>query len=539
MVRPFVRFTLFLLVLGLSGCARHAPQPGTLRISGADPSDLDPALAYDTTAMSFVRVLYRGLVDYDAKANIINAIARERHVSPDGLTYTFKIRRDVRYHHTPRTVVAEDFRYEIERVLDPATASGGFTFYRLIDGAQEYSEDKKKPRAQQKIKHVRGIRVQGDDEISFTLTHPDATFLSLLAMPFAYAVPHEAVEKYGKAFTENPDGTGPFMLDKWIHDERFVLKKNPHYYQPELPRCERIEMQIGGDDMLHLMQFEMGDLDIMSMADLTPPDFARLTRDPKWKPYIVSAPMMDIRYVALNTEMKPFNDRRVRQAMNYGVNRERIANFLHGRAHTARGALPPQMPGYNPKLFKYPYDPAKAKQLLRAAGYANGFDVTLWYAPVPEAWYGKAAQSIKQDLSKLNIRVNLKPVTYAELKTAAGKRGNIKMAMMGWLQDFPDPSNFLDVLFNGHKITAEASNNRAFYNNPQVNKLLDAGAREVNWDKRLRLYQQAEKIIVRDAPWIFLHHTDRFVIHQPWVHGFTVHPMWAARYEYVSVGEHS
>ena len=534
MLRRLSVFVLLLLITLGSGCTRQPRQPGTLRLATTtDPSTLDPAHAYDTTSINYARVLYRGLVDYDEGANIVNIVAREREVSPDGKTYRFKLRPDVHFHYAPdgsrpgRRVVAEDFRYALERVLTPATASDGFALYKIIDGAEEFSTGKSP--------HVHGIRVLGDDEIAFTLTNPDATFLNLLTLPFAYAVSREtveALEKQGKTLSENPNGTGPFLLDEWRHDAWVRLKKNPDYFDRNLPKSERIELEIGGDETLHLMRFELGDLDII--GDIPAPDFVRLTHDPKWKPYIQHAPMMDIRYVSLNNELEPFNNVEVRRAMNYAINRERIATFLNRRVTLARGALPPGMPGYNPRLFQYSYDPEKAKQLLKQAGYGDGFTVTLW-VPTTESWYPKAAQSIKQDLKNIGVTVNIKLVTYPELKTKAGKRKELKMAMIGWLQDYPDPSNFLDILFNGRKITETASNNRAFYSNPQVNELLKAAAVQTNRDRRLKLYQEAEKLIVADAPWVFLHHNERYVISQPWVTGYKLHPMWSARYEYVGV----
>jgi peptide/nickel transport system substrate-binding protein len=236
----------------------------------------------------------------------------------------------------------------------------------------------------------------------------------------------------------------------------------------------------------------------------------------------------------MNTEKEPFNNVLVRRAVSHAINRQRIAAFRAGRATLARGPLPPGMPAYNRHQIQYAYDPQKARALLKEAGYPNGFKVDLWFATTEE-WYGKAAQSIQQDLKQVGITINPKKVTYSELKTKAGKRGNIQLSMMGWLQDFPDPSNFLVPLFSEKSITPTASLNRAFYSNPQVNKLLNAAQSELNPSKRLEMYRQAEKIIVQDAPLVFLHHTERYVVHQPWVRGYRLHPMWSARYEYVSV----
>lgn len=541
----FFHFLTFAAIGALcaAGCAR-APRPAnTLMLTQkSDPSTLDPAKAYDTTSINFARILYRGLVDYGKGAEIVPAIAKKYTISPDGKTYTFHLREDA-YFHSGRRVVADDFRFALERVMDPKLASDGYTFYRTIDGAQEYSEELEKLKdelgeeeykARRKTMRVRGIEVPNDNTIIFRLKQPDLTFLNWLAMPFAYAVPHENVEKHGEAISDHPDGTGPFKLLEWKRDSHMVLVKNENFYDKTLPKSDRIQLQIGGDDTLHLMKFETGNTDAMSLEDLNAPDFLRLRRDPKWKNQLVHAPMMDIRYLCMNVEKKPFNNVLVRRAMNYAINRDLIVNYLNGRAIRAKGALPPGMPAYNPKLFEYSYNLEKAKSLLKEAGYPDGFETTLWYANAPE-WYPRAAQFIQQDLKKVGIRLKLKQITYAELKKKAGKRKNIELSMLGWVQDFPDPSNFLDVLFNGNKISDEGSPNRAFYSNPQVNKWLDAAAIETDRAKRNALYQQAEAQIVQDAPWVFLVHTERFVIRQPWVKNYDLHPMWAARYEYPEV----
>jgi len=253
---------------------------------------------------------------------------------------------------------------------------------------------------------------------------------------------------------------------------------------------------------------------------------------------MLHAPEMDVRYLCLNTEMKPFDDVRVRQAMNYAINRDRIVSFQNGRATKARGALPPGMPAYNPQLFQYSYDPAKAKQLLREAGYANGFGrpLTLWYSNA-SPWIPMAAQSIQEDLRRVGITISTKQTTYPELKAKAGQRHNIEMAMLAWSQDFPDPSNFLDNLFNSSSISDISSKNRAFYSNAKVDTMLNAALAETNRTRRLKMYEDAEAQIVQDAPWVFLHYTERYELHQPWIEDYTLHPMWSERYEFVRVND--
>jgi ABC-type transport system substrate-binding protein len=534
-MRRFI-FSLFLSLFFVSGCSRAPREAGVLRLAQeSDASTLDPAKAYDTSSIQFVRLMYRGLVDYDQKANIVNEIAASRSVSEDGKTYSFKLRPDVKYHDGTR-VVAEDFRFALERVLDPETASDGLSLFTMIEGAPEWSKDREGPK---KLRHVKGIEVRGDDEIIFRLSRADATFLNYLTLPFAYAVSPRHVAKLkeeDKSLSENPLGNGPFKMVEWVHDGWLKLEKNPNYFRPELPKAKRIDVQFGISSSLQIMLFEQGAIDILPVTDALPPDYLRLTRQSKWKNDVLSAPMMDVRYLAINTEIKPFDDVRVRRAMNYAINRDRIVGFLTGRATKARGALPPGMPAFNSGLEQYTYNPEKARQLLKEAGYQDKPN-----APIPmlygtsEPWYGKAAQSMQQDLKKVGMSVSLKAMPYGELKAQAGKRKTTPLSINGWIQDFPDPANFLDVLFNQKSITDVSSVNRAFYSNPKVNELLDQAAVETNRAARLKMYQEIEKLVVADAPWVFLHHTQRYVVRQPWVKGFQLHPMWSAVYENVGV----
>lgn len=522
--------------LFLGGCNRASRSPKTLVLANDnDPATLDPAKAYDTTSIPLVRVLYRGLVDYDQNAEIFNEVAQSRRVSRDGKSYTFKLRRDV-FFSSGRRVVANDFRYALERVLDPATASEGLSQYTMIVGAKEFSDAKTK-NATARV-HVKGIETPDDDTIVFRLKEPNATFLNYLALPFAYAVPRKQVEKYGKDFGEHPDGCGPFVLDDWVHDGWLKLKRNPHYFHRDLPRADRVEMQIGVSSNLQTMLFEQGRLDLLSLNDASGPEYLRLKRNAKWAKLMLHAPEMDIRYLCLNTELKPFDDVRVRRAVNYAIDRDRIVSFQNGRATKARGALPPGMPAYNPRLFQYSYDPQKARQLLREAGYANGFGrpLTLWYSNA-SPWIPLAAQSIQADLSRVGITISTKQTTYPDLKAKAGQRKNIEMAMLAWSQDFPDPSNFLDNLFNSSSISDISSKNRSFYANKSVDALLNGALAETDRAKRLKMYQDAETQIVSDAPWVFLHHTERFELHQPWIEDYSLHPMWSERYEFVRVND--
>lgn len=544
------RLIPLLFVWPLLGSCGRAPQPvGVIRVAQeTDPSTLDPARAYDTSSISFVRLMYRGLVEYDFNAKIQSEVAQSYTISKDGKTYSFQLRPNVRWWNgTP--VEAEDFRFAIERALDPATASDGASFFTGIAGADKWTKARG---TKNQTAHVPGIEVPSPRQIVFHLSQADATFLSRLTLPFAYAVPHRYMAKLahdfgdgkkpaeGKelsdAFSEHPLGCGPFKFVEWVHDSSLRLTRNADYFRPELPKANELDAQFGISASLQIMLFEQGSLDVLPISDAFPADYLRIKNSPKWKPLIESAPMMDIRYMAMNTEVAPFKDKRVRQAICYAINRDRIVSFLTGRATKARGALPEGVQAYDPKLFSYPYDPAKARELLKAAGFKAGAPLPLLYS-TGEPWYGKAAQSIQQDLAAVGIPVDTKAMRYGDLKAIAGRRGEEggRLVIQGWIQDFPDPSNFIDPLFNARSIAPTASLNRSFYSNPKVNALLDSALETPNGPTRWKKYQEAQRIIVDDAPVVFLHNTQRYVVRQPRVGGFRLHPEWNATYEFLSV----
>jgi ABC-type transport system substrate-binding protein len=293
-----------------------------------------------------------------------------------------------------------------------------------------------------------------------------------------------------------------------------------------------VEFTIGGDELTQQMMFERGELDML--FSIPAPDFVRLTTDPAWKPYISSLPVNETVYLSLNCELAPFTDRRVRQALNYAVDKERIVKLINGRGVPARGVLPPLLPGYNPRLRGYPHDPEKARRLLAEAGYPDGFTVPLWAVADSGSWL-KIAEAVQQDLAEVGVRADIRPVAYGIFDEAVGRRRTVPLALTSWPQDYPDPSNFLDVLFRSDRLTEARCNNTAFYASTHVDALLEAASRETDPAQRLRRYQKAEEAVVEDAPWVFLYHPTDYRVCQPWVHGFHMHPVWAARFDQLEI----
>jgi peptide/nickel transport system substrate-binding protein len=234
--------------------------------------------------------------------------------------------------------------------------------------------------------------------------------------------------------------------------------------------------------------------------------------------------------------MKPFDDVRVRRAMNHAVDRRRLAAVLAADAVDTQGIVPESMPWSNPGRPVHSHDPARARALLREAGIPDGYRIQLWYIR-DRGIDGRVVQALQQDLRNVGIEAELKPTAFAAFNDKMMTRRQIACGLAGWYQDYPDPSTFLDTLLNGGKITDESCNNAAFYNNPEVNRRLDEAGRIIDADRRLQLFREAEDLVIRDAPWVPLFSEQLNVISHPRLRGDVPHPVWGWRYENMWLSE--
>ena len=503
---------------------RLHPEENVLRIAvPSDPRSLDPAIAYDVVTWPLVRTLFHGLIDYDDDLNLVPWHARSWTISEDGRTITFKLRQDIRFSNG-RPITSEDFAYSLQRILNPAVKSPGQGFYRNIAGARGFQDGS--------ADRVSGLRTPDLETFEIELVQPDLPFLYCIAMPFAYAVPREEVERHGDEFGRYPVGSGPFTLARWQRGTGLRLEKNPGYYRADDIRLEAIDLMVGGDETLHMMMFERGELDIASVTSTGIPDadFIRVMNDPVLSKRVAHQPLNAIQYLSMNTELPPFDNVNVRRAVNHAIDRERIVGLISDRGIPARGVLPPGMPGFNEALTGYDHDPEKARTLLEEAGFTEGFTTELMVT-AQSGIDSKIGQAVQQDLAEVGITVEIRPVTGPTRIEATGRRGAVPFATFGWYQDYPDPSNFLDVLLNGNRITEVHSTNVAFYDNERVNALLNEASSSTDQGHRLALYQEAERLIVDDAPWVFLYYPQMYLLRQPWLKGLKLNPVWPIRYE--------
>ncbi len=525
---PMRRLALLVLVWCslLAGCARSGPDLAEGRLRLADTVDirtLDTAIGYDTASWKFERLINDGLLNYaDADATLVPAVARALPEVVDGRRFTFHLRDDV-YFHNGRRVVAEDFRYALLRVLDPKTASPARGLYENIVGAKAFSEGH--------AKDVPGLRCPDERTFEVELERPDLAFLNVITMPFAYAIPREEVEKYTLAeWPRHAVGCGPYRLTKWEPGVRIRVERFDRFYDSSRGKVNVVEQRFGVPDYMQLMMFERGQIDV---SGIPMTDFERITRDPRFKPMLRSIDENAVYYASMNCEIPPFDKKAVRQAFNYAIDRQRIYQLQVGTIKVAQGVLPPGMPGYDPTMPSYAYDPERAKALLAKAGFPEGLEVEMTTRDRPAE--RRIAESMQADLAKVGVKCSVRSITFPQWLDLAGARGKMPFTINAWFQDYPDPSNFLDILLNGRRITDEHCENRSFYNNPTVTRLLDQAAQMTDAKARLALYGKIERLVVDDAPWIFLYYPTRYVLVQPWVKGYQLHPVWSSREDKVSL----
>lgn len=535
MGRPVRTMPLLLVAVFVVGCPEPPTGPryegagheepqygGTLTFHGtSNVRGLDPHKSFDELSITGIRLVFDGLLDYDEEARIIPRLLEDMPVAEqDGRVYTFRLRHGVRFHNG-RELVAEDVRWSMERMLHPDTASPGWSFYLHLEGLEAFRAGE--------AEHVRGIRVLDSHTVEFTLTKPDQTFLNAMAMTFAYPVPREMYETAGRKAFRDPIGTGPYRLVEWEKGVRLVFERNPDYWRPDRPYVDRMIYLENVQPHLASMRFQNGDIDHNDAFTLA--DYVHFKHAEQWTPYTVEEPDVSIYGVFMNTQMEPFDNVHLRRAVAHAIDRERWAKARSHRILPAGQLLPPKIDGYDahlPHLQRYDLD--KAKEEMRLAGYPGGLPtpVTVWVGESPTSqFYGELLQA---DLAKIGVQVVIKPVAFTVYLKESGKPGRVQMAFTGWSQDFPDPSDFLDILFHSRNIHEEDSENRSFYRNPELDALLDQARTEQDPTERRRMYEKANDIVARDAPWAFLYYPKEFQSWQPYVRGYRLNPVWSHDY---------
>jgi peptide/nickel transport system substrate-binding protein/oligopeptide transport system substrate-binding protein len=504
---------------------------GTLTVSFKDDlKTLDPAIGYDTDSWSIERQIYNGLLDYKGFTTQLqpDIAADMPKISTDGKTYTFKLRSGVKFSNG-RTVTADDFKYSWERMLNPNTAGPmtGGSFWGGVHGAQDFYNGA--------ATSISGIKVVDPSTLEIDLDTPNQSFLNIIAMPFGFVIPKEAVAAAGSDYAHKPVGTGPFTLDKWTPGQLIVLKKNPSYFGTK-PYLDEVDAQIGLTPEVAYLRVQNNQLDIAQPDNTIPSaQYIQLSSNPTWKNRILKNTNVDIYYLAMNVNMKPFDNKLVRQAFNYLVNKANLVKILNGRGVVNNGIQAPPMPGYVPNYNPLGLDAngqsvQKAKDLLKQAGYDASHPFPpqdLVYAKASADW-DRWAASIQQDFQQAGVTLNLKGLAFSAFLDITGKPNTTALSLNNWIQDFPDPSDFIDPILTcaAANVTANGGN-VAFFCDKDADKIADQARGDTNSAERLKLYQQFQDIVVsKDFPWVPLFSSVETNTSAPRVHGYQIHPVW-------------
>ena len=528
---------LLLLVQTLPAVADASETPkrgGTLRLAfRAEPNPLDPSRMGSDEDGILAALVYNTLVDLDTNGNIIPILAESPPIiSLDGLTYTFRLRSGVLFSNG-RELAAEDFVYSLSRFLDPQSVSS--FIFRNVRGRAAYVEARKREaaslfRAMHNLEErwiqpvaVEGFRALDRRTFQIQLENADLAFIQQLTYPTMAPIPREEVLRQGARFWLRPTGTGPFLIKQWMRGKRFCLERNPHYFLPNQPYLDAVEILPNVEETTRAMMFERSEIDFHCyIAD---PDFVRFRKDVRLNSLLQQLEGANPVFISLNCQMAPFTNILVRHAMNHAVNKAALVKKLLHRGISARGALPMNIRAFNPNLPEYAYDPALARSLLSQAGFANGFESTLWVGREISS-HMKAAQSVQQDLEAVGVKVALKVISFAALAEAAQRPGIVPMGVFYWGGTIDDPKETLDVFFNNNVADQGYGLNAAFYRSDRVQALFQEADVELHPGRRIRLYQEIEEQVVRDAPWIFLCYLNWEVIRQPWLKGFRLGGVW-------------
>jgi len=504
----------------LPGGSLPGRQAGELRLFGPDPITLDPALATEVASASYIVEIFSGLVTFDRDLRIVPDIAERWEVSDDGRTYTFYLRRNAIFSDGSRAVTARDFKYSLERALNRRTGSTiALSYLGDIVGAREFRAGN--------ASEVTGIQVVDDFTLRITIDAPKSYFLAKLTYPVAFVVKREQVEANPRGWTRQPIGTGPFRLAEWRLGERIVLEPNPHYYLQPKPSLSRVTFLLAGGSPL--TSYENGEVDIAPVG-LNDIERVRDPRDPLSREF-QQVDELSTFYIGFNVRKPPLDDVRVRQALAMAIDKQALASVvLRDLVRPANGILPPGMPGYNPNLQGLPFDPQRARQLLdQAGGPARLQGLTLLTSGVGGTPGPIVDAIVAMWEQNLGVRIEVRLLDFGTFLTEID-RGNFDLFSLGWIADYVDPENFLDILFH-----SGSENNHTGYANPEVDRLLEQARVEQDQGRRMSLYQQAEQIIVRDAPWIPLYHSrDSFVV-KPYVRGYTGTPFVVPHLRYVTL----
>lgn len=511
---------LLLLAVTLVPASGAAQTPPNVLIVGqiAEPKSLDP---HAVTAVNDFRILmnvYDGLVRYkDGTLEVEPALAESWEISDDGTVYTFKLRDGVTFHDgSPLT--AEAVKFNFDRMLDenhPYHDTGPFPlafFFSAIDT----------------------VTAKDELTVEFKLKNPYAPFLSNLAYPTGLIVSPAAVEEHGKDFGRHPSGTGAFRFAEWESNAKVVIVRNEDYWDGA-PPLEAVVFRPITDANTRVAEMLAGGIDLM--VEVPPDNVATFEEDAAYRVYEQAGP--HLWFLILNAKEGPFADKKMRQAVNYAIDKKALVeDVLQGTAEVAAGPTPPAFAwAYNEELEPYPYDPEKAKALIAESGN-EGAKLTFYVTqggsgmldPVP------MGAAIQADLAEVGLEVEIESYewnTYLD-KVNAGLEGKADMAEMAWMTNDPDTLPYLALRTEAWP--KDGGFNSGYYSNPEVDRLLEAARTSTSQAERAKLYKEMQAIVHEDAPWAFIANWKQNAVTTEAVKNFKLQPSFFLMLQDVSKG---
>ena len=444
-------------------------------ILGVDVTSLLPPDTSDNPSMIVEKHIFEGLIAYDENMNIVPVLAKSWSVSEDGTEYTFKLRKGVVFHDgTPFNA------YAVKK-----------TFDYILTHNVAYRKKLFEP-------YIKSVEVVDDYTVKFVLKFPFAPFLNFLCHPAAMIMSPKAIEKYDdpSELSKHPVGTGPFKLKEWIPGERIVLVKNENYWRKGYPKLDGIIFMPIPEGVTRALKVQTGSADIAVNIPVVLAEKLEKSRNID----VVKAPTLRVVFIGFNLKRKPFDDVRVRKALNYAIDKKTLCKtIMRGIATPSDSPVSAFIKDHYP-TGGYPYDPQKAKELLKEAGYPNGFSVELI---TPKGRYPQdyeTAIAIQSMLKKIGVKVKVTTMEWPTYVSRVLKTDDYDMHLLGWSPSTGEAIWVLDPL-----LTKGSIFNTTYYHNPKFEELLEKAKKEMDPKKRHELLAEAQKIVVDDAPWIFLY----------------------------------
>ena len=517
------------LVLVLAGTAFAGPkQGGTLVFGrGGDSVGLDPAYETDGNSFMICDNIYEALVFYKDESTALEpGLAESWDISPDGLTYTFHLRKGVKFHDgTPFN--ADAVVFSIGRMMKDRNV-------KFVGKPLEVPAQERPPEywvSMEMDDTVGAIEAVDEYTVVFKLKRVEAPFLANMGMDFADIISPTAFMQNPKEFIRNPVGTGPFKFVKWVKDDRIILEKNPDYWDKSGgPYLDQLIFRSIPENSVRFLELKTGNIHICQFPN--PADIALAEKDKNL--ILPTQPGMNIGYLSFNHTKEPWKSSvDVRRAIAYAINRKAIVdNIYQGMGQVAKNPIPPTMWGYNDKVPGYAYDPVKAKEMLKKAGFPDGKglgEISLWSMPVPRPYNPdglKIGEAMAADLAKVGITA--KVVTFewgTYLKRQREQPEDMDLFQLGWTGDNGDPDNFLAVLFDGLASSAI----RTQWHNEKYHELMVKGRQTIDQNERAKIYEEAQQLIYDEVPVISVAHSTVIWPALKNVKDFKLHPTSSVR----------